>query len=73
LSPLPQASLRELVAWLGLARADSVPNLTRRLDARLKASPALSEEMAEIFSRATAPAGNKPPASLLRNDDPPGS
>lgn len=68
-----EASLRELAGWLGLSRADSVPNLTRRLEARLKASPRLSEDLAEILRRATAPAGNKPPASLQRNEDPPGS
>jgi hypothetical protein len=40
-----EASLRELAKWLGLSRADSVPNLTRRLEARLKASPELSDDL----------------------------
>ena len=44
-----EASLRELAEWLGLSRADSVPNLTRRLEARLKASPELSDDLAEIL------------------------
>ncbi len=43
-----EASLRELAKWLGLSRADSVPNLTRRLEARLKASPELSDDLIEI-------------------------
>jgi chromosomal replication initiation ATPase DnaA len=51
-----EASLRELAEWLGLSRADSVPNLTRRLEARLKASPQLAGDLAEILSRVTGPA-----------------
>jgi putative transposase len=47
-----EASLRELAQWLGLSRADSVPNLTRRFEARLKASPELSHDLAEILRRA---------------------
>jgi hypothetical protein len=42
-------------AWLGLSRADSVPNLTRRLEARLKTAPLLSDDLAEILRRATEP------------------
>jgi chromosomal replication initiation ATPase DnaA len=34
-----EASLRELAASLGISRPDSVPNLTRRIDTRLKTSP----------------------------------
>jgi len=45
-----EASLRELAASLGLSRADSVPNLTRRLEGRLKASPHLADELAEIMT-----------------------
>jgi len=50
-----EASLRELAVWLGLSRADSVPNLTRRIETRLKASPELSNDLAEIFKRASSP------------------
>ena len=50
-----EASLRELAASLGLSRPDSVPNLTRRIEARLKASPQLSSDLAEILKRANSP------------------
>ena len=43
----------ELAAWLGLWRADSVPNLTRRIEKRLKASPERSNDLAEILERPT--------------------
>ncbi len=43
-----EASLRELAPRFGLARADSVPNLTRRLDAKLPTSPRLAEELERI-------------------------
>ena len=36
-----EASLRQLAVALGLSRADSVPNLTRRLERRLNATPEL--------------------------------
>ena len=49
-----EASLRELAAPLGLSRPDSVPNLTRRLETRLKASPELSNDLAEILKRASS-------------------
>ena len=57
-----EVSLRELAVWLGLSRADSVPNLTRRLEARLKAAPALPGDLAEILRRASAPAADLDPA-----------
>jgi hypothetical protein len=57
-----EASLRELAQWLGLSRADSVPNLTRRLEARLNAAPRLSDDLAEILKRATAPGAGTGPA-----------
>ena len=38
-----EASPRELAAWLGLSGADSVPNLTRRIESRLKAFPELAK------------------------------
>jgi REP-associated tyrosine transposase len=57
-----EVSLRELAEWLGLSRADSVPNLTRRLESRLKAAPGLSKELAEILRQARAPAAALSPA-----------
>ena len=50
-----EASLCELAVWLGLSRADSVPNLTRRIETRLKASSELSDDLAEILKRASSP------------------
>ena len=50
-----EASLRELAARLGLSRPDSVPNLTRRIETRLKASPELSNDLTEILKRANSP------------------
>ncbi len=44
-----QAPLRELAARFGLSRADSVPNLTRRIDAKLPTSPGLAGEMEQIL------------------------
>jgi FG-GAP-like repeat len=44
-----------LAEWLGRSRTDSVPNLTRGLKARLKATPELPDDLAEILRRATAP------------------
>jgi hypothetical protein len=62
-----EASLRELAQWLGLSRADSVPNLTRRLEARLKASPELSKDLAEIMRQAAnAPTDGAQPADVTR-------
>jgi putative transposase len=48
-----EATLSELADWLGLSRADSVPNLTRRLDVRLKLQPKLLDDFAEILRRAS--------------------
>jgi hypothetical protein len=41
--------LRQLADWLGLSRADSVPNLTRRLARQLKMTPKLSKDLTEIL------------------------
>ena len=41
---------------IGLYRADSVLTLTRRLDARLKASSELCDDLTEIVKGASAPA-----------------
>jgi hypothetical protein len=61
-----EASLRELAKWLGLSRADSVPNLTRRLEARLNASPELSDDLTEILRRASAQSVDIHPAEVTR-------
>jgi putative transposase len=44
-----EAPLRELAPLLGLSRADSVPNLTRRIDARLRTEPRLAAELQRIM------------------------
>jgi hypothetical protein len=49
-----QAPHRELAERLGLSRADSVPNLTRRLDTRLRTSPRLAEKLEQILARVRA-------------------
>jgi len=58
------ASLWQPAEWLGLSRADSVPKLTRRLEAQAKASPELSDDLAEILKRAGAPAAGFPRRTL---------
>ena len=50
-----ETSLSQLADSLGLSRADSVPNLTRRLERRLKATPQLSDDLAEILRQASEP------------------
>jgi putative transposase len=55
-----EATLRQLADSLGLSRADSVPNLTRRLERRLKATPQLSDDLAEILRRVTASDAGSP-------------
>ena len=44
-----EVSLRVLAARFGLSRADSVPNLTRRVEARLPKSAGLTEEIRQIL------------------------
>jgi putative transposase len=44
-----EISLRELAPRLGLSRADSVPNLTRRIDAKLAESPRFADELDQIM------------------------
>ena len=46
-----EVPLHELAPLLGLSRADSVPNLTRRMDARLRAHPKLADELQQIMAR----------------------
>jgi putative transposase len=65
-----EASLREMAEWLGLSRADSVPNLTRRLEARLKTSPELSADLIEILKLANKPVAGIGPASKVRTRAP---
>jgi hypothetical protein len=48
-----EAPLRELAVRLGLSRADSVPNLTRRIEARLATSARLAEDLERILQRVT--------------------
>jgi REP element-mobilizing transposase RayT len=58
------APLRVLAGRFGLSRADSVPNLTRRLEARLRTSPGLVGELDEIMAlvraRTAGPPGPDP-------------
>jgi REP element-mobilizing transposase RayT len=44
-----EAPLRELARYFGLSRADSVRNLTRRAEARLRSSPALPRDLGRIM------------------------
>jgi REP element-mobilizing transposase RayT len=68
-----EASLRELAIWLGLSRADSVPNLTRRIETRLKTSTELSSDLAAILKRASSPDAGDPKADVKRTKTPPQS
>jgi hypothetical protein len=61
-----EAPLRELAECLGLSRADSVPNLTRRLEARLNVSPRLADDLAQILSRARRPAEGPRPKTKTK-------
>ena len=49
---------------LGLSRADSVPNLTRRLQARLTSQPELLNDFAEILQRATSEEADRRPKTV---------
>ncbi len=42
------ATLRQVAMDLGLSRADSVPNLTRRIEKSLASSPALCDDLRAI-------------------------
>ncbi len=46
-----EVTLRELAPLLGLSRADSVPNLTSRMDARLRTRPKLADEFQQTMAR----------------------
>jgi putative transposase len=51
--------LRALAARFGLARADRVPNLTRRIDARLRSSPEFAHQLERILRRYRQKTKNK--------------
>jgi hypothetical protein len=62
-----------LAERLGLSRADSVPNLTRRLDARRRTSPGLAQDleqiMAQVRSKTVGPPTTDPaPPGVKAND-----
>jgi hypothetical protein len=59
-----EATLGELAEWLGLSLADSVPNLTRRFQAQLKAQPELLNDVEGILRQATAVAADRRRATL---------
>ena len=59
-----EATLGELAKWLGLSRADSVPNLTRRLQAHLKSQPELKNDLEEILRRATTAVADRRQTTL---------
>jgi hypothetical protein len=65
-----EASLRELAAWLRLSRADILPNLTRRIETRLKTSAELSNDLAAILKRASSPDAGDPQADVKRTKTP---
>jgi hypothetical protein len=68
-----EASLRELAVSLGLSRADSVPNLTRRIETRLKTSAELSNDLAAILKRASSQDAGVHQANAKRTKTPPQS
>lgn len=51
--------LRLLASRLGLTRADSVPNLTRRVEARLRVSPELADDLEQIMRNCPPKTKNK--------------
>jgi len=59
-----EATLSELAGWLGLSRADSVPNLTRRLQTRLTSQPEMLKDLVEILRRATSEEADRRPRTL---------
>ena len=66
-----EASLRELAVRLGLSRAGSVPNLTRRIETRLKTSAELSNDLAAILKRARSPDAGVHQANAKHTKTPP--
>jgi hypothetical protein len=60
-----EAPMRVLAERLGLSRADGVPSLTRRLDARLKSSPRLAEDLEAIMRQVrSGTTASRPPRSV---------
>ena len=68
-----EASLRELAAWLGLSRADSVPNITGRIESRPKAFPEFANDLDEILKRASSPDASVHHANAKHKMTPPKS
>jgi len=54
-----EVPLHELSPRLGLSRADRVPNLTRRIDARLRSHPQLADELQRLMDRIVPEIKNK--------------
>ena len=54
-----EIALHELAPMLGLSQADSVPNLTRRIDAHLRSHPRLADDLKEIMARIGRETKNK--------------
>jgi hypothetical protein len=48
-TPPREATLPELAEWLGLSRADTAPNLTRRFQMQLKSHRELPKDVEEIL------------------------
>ena len=60
-----EIALHELAPMLGLSRADSVPNLTLRIDAGLRSHPRLADDLKEIMARI----GRKPKIGLTSRQE----
>jgi len=58
-----EVTLRVLAERLGLSRADSVPNLTRRIETQLKTSPRLAADLDQIMKQVRAQPAGPPLAS----------
>jgi len=56
---LCEVPLHELSPRLGLSRANSVPNLTRRIDPRLRSHPQLADELRRIMDSIVPGTKNK--------------
>jgi hypothetical protein len=59
-----EATLSEHAEWLGHSRADSIPNLTRRMQTRLTSQPELLNDFAEILRRVTSEEVDRRPRTL---------
>ena len=55
-----EVTLRVLAEHLGLARADCVPNMTRRIEAQLKTSPRLAADLDQIMEQVQARTADPP-------------